>query len=246
MCLGAIAMLVEAWDEDGARRQARRRLRRLARVRTRRPDRLAAARPPRRAGRGPRRRRCRPRACASCCPGRPGRSSMTTIPASLELRFPARTVGIALAFVTACVSGVAVYVNAKGWRGSTTRPSTPPRRTPSPGLYCFSSRCLCWRHRARRGAELLGHVRGATGSVSSRSPALAAASRSSSSSKGSHARTQPKPRSSTRRSSSGSHSWRSLLRERLGPAHVGAIGLLMAGQVWLVGELGVVTFGAGS
>ena len=36
-----------------------------------------------------------------------------------------------------------------------------------------------------------------------------------------------------------------LLRERLGPLHVLAIGLLMAGQVVLVSSLGVVTFGVG-
>jgi drug/metabolite transporter (DMT)-like permease len=36
-----------------------------------------------------------------------------------------------------------------------------------------------------------------------------------------------------------------LLRERLGPLHVLAIALLMAGQLWLVPSVGVVTFGAG-
>ena len=39
---------------------------------------------------------------------------MSTVAASLGLRLPARAGGIGLAFVTACVSGVAVYVNAKG------------------------------------------------------------------------------------------------------------------------------------
>jgi drug/metabolite transporter (DMT)-like permease len=36
-----------------------------------------------------------------------------------------------------------------------------------------------------------------------------------------------------------------LLRERLGPAHYAAIGLVLAGQVWLAGDPGVVAFGAG-
>jgi drug/metabolite transporter (DMT)-like permease len=36
-----------------------------------------------------------------------------------------------------------------------------------------------------------------------------------------------------------------LLRERLGPAHVAAIGLVLAGQAWLAGGAGTVVFGAG-
>ena len=36
-----------------------------------------------------------------------------------------------------------------------------------------------------------------------------------------------------------------LLRERLGPAHLAAIGLVLAGQAWLAGDPGVVVFGAG-
>ena len=36
-----------------------------------------------------------------------------------------------------------------------------------------------------------------------------------------------------------------LLRERLGPAHLAAIGLVLAGQAWLAGGLGTVVFGAG-
>jgi drug/metabolite transporter (DMT)-like permease len=36
-----------------------------------------------------------------------------------------------------------------------------------------------------------------------------------------------------------------LLHERLGPAHVGAIGLLLAGQWWLAGDAGMVVFGTG-
>ena len=36
-----------------------------------------------------------------------------------------------------------------------------------------------------------------------------------------------------------------LLRERLGPPHVLAIGLLIAGQAWLAGSAGTLTFGAG-
>ena len=36
-----------------------------------------------------------------------------------------------------------------------------------------------------------------------------------------------------------------LLRERLGPAHLAAIGLVVAGQAWLAGEPGTVAFGAG-
>jgi drug/metabolite transporter (DMT)-like permease len=36
-----------------------------------------------------------------------------------------------------------------------------------------------------------------------------------------------------------------LLQERLGPAHVAAIALLLAGQVWLAGDAGTVVFGTG-
>ena len=36
-----------------------------------------------------------------------------------------------------------------------------------------------------------------------------------------------------------------LLRERLEPAHLAAIGLVLAGQAWLAGEPGTVAFGAG-
>ncbi len=36
-----------------------------------------------------------------------------------------------------------------------------------------------------------------------------------------------------------------LLHERIGIPHVAAIGLLVAGQAWLVGEVGTITFGAG-
>ena len=36
-----------------------------------------------------------------------------------------------------------------------------------------------------------------------------------------------------------------LLRERLGPAHLAAIGLVVAGQAWLAGEPGTGAFGAG-
>jgi drug/metabolite transporter (DMT)-like permease len=36
-----------------------------------------------------------------------------------------------------------------------------------------------------------------------------------------------------------------LLHERIGPAHVGAVGLLLAGQWWLAGAAGTVVFGTG-
>lgn len=36
-----------------------------------------------------------------------------------------------------------------------------------------------------------------------------------------------------------------LLRERIGPAHFAAIALLLAGQAWLVGDAGMVVFGTG-
>jgi drug/metabolite transporter (DMT)-like permease len=36
-----------------------------------------------------------------------------------------------------------------------------------------------------------------------------------------------------------------LLQERLGPAHVAAIALLLAGQIWLAGDAGTVVFGTG-
>jgi drug/metabolite transporter (DMT)-like permease len=36
-----------------------------------------------------------------------------------------------------------------------------------------------------------------------------------------------------------------LLRERIGPPHIAAMALVVAGQAWLAGELGTVAFGAG-
>jgi drug/metabolite transporter (DMT)-like permease len=171
---------------------------------------------------------------------------MTTIPASLDLRFPARTVGIALAFVTACVSGVAVYVNAKGVArfDDATVYTTAKNAVAGALLLLFalpllaaprSSGSRTARPRTRRhwlGLVAIACIGGSIPFVLffeglSRANATQAAF---------------------------IHKtlviWVALLavpllRERLGPAHVGAIGLLMAGQVWLVGELGVVTFGAG-
>jgi drug/metabolite transporter (DMT)-like permease len=171
---------------------------------------------------------------------------MSTLAASFGLRLSTRAIGVALAFVTACVSGVSVYVNAKGVArfDDATVYTTAKNAVAGAMLLALALPLLSVprspSERATRphtGRDLLGVVVIACigGSIPfvlffeglSRATATQAAF---------------------------IHKtlvlWVALLavaflRERLGPLHVLAIGLLMAGQVVLVPSAGVVTFGVG-
>jgi drug/metabolite transporter (DMT)-like permease len=171
---------------------------------------------------------------------------MSTLAATFGLRLSERATGVALAFATACVSGVAVYVNAKGVArfDDATVYTTAKDAVAGLVLLALAAPLLATRRRTaaregwpRSGRQRLGAVAIAVigGSVPfvlffeglARASATQAAF---------------------------IHKtlvvWVALLavvllRERLGPLHVLAIGLLMAGQVLLVPSLGVVTFGAG-
>jgi drug/metabolite transporter (DMT)-like permease len=171
---------------------------------------------------------------------------MSTVAASLGLRLPARAAGIGLAFVTACVSGVAVYLNGKGvshFDDATVY--TTAKNAVAGVLLLLLALPLLARPRPsaaraalpQTGRQQLGLIVVACigGSIPfvlffeglSRASATQAAF---------------------------IHKtlivWVAvlavvLLRERLGPLHLFAIGLLMAGQVLLVPSVGVVRFGAG-
>lgn len=171
---------------------------------------------------------------------------MSTLAATLGLRLSTRAVGVALAFVTACVSGVAVYVNAKGVaRFDDATVYTTAKNAVAGAVLLVLALPLLLTPRSPVGRTArpctrrhwlgLVVIAGIGGSVPfvlffeglSRATATQAAF---------------------------IHKtlvvWVALLavvllRERLGPLHVLAIGLLMAGQVVLVPSLGVVTFGVG-
>jgi drug/metabolite transporter (DMT)-like permease len=171
---------------------------------------------------------------------------MSTLAAQPILaRLSTRTVGVMLAFVTACVSGVAVYVNSKGVSrfDDATVYTTAKNAVAGALLLALALPLLrtrpsggkVGRPRTRRDWLALATVACIGGSVPfvlffeglSRADATQAAF---------------------------IHKtlvvWVALLavpllRERIGPAHVLAISLVMLGQGWLAGELGTVTFGAG-
>jgi drug/metabolite transporter (DMT)-like permease len=172
---------------------------------------------------------------------------MSTIAAHpLIARFSTRTIGVALAFVTACVSGVAVYVNSKGVShfDDATVYTTAKNAVAGALLFALAIPLLTAtrasggrvaRPKTRRDWLALVAVACIGGSVPfvlffeglSRADATQAAF---------------------------IHKtlvvWVALLavpilRERLGPAHILAISLVMLGQGWIAGELGTVVFGAG-
>jgi drug/metabolite transporter (DMT)-like permease len=171
---------------------------------------------------------------------------MSTLAASLGFRLSTRAAGVALAFVTACVSGVAVYVNAKGVaRFDDATVYTTAKNAVAGAFLLLLALPLLLTPRAsggrsarpRTGRHWLGLVvlAGIGGSIPfvlffeglSRASATQAAFL---------------------------HKtlvvWVALLavvllRERLGPLHLLAIALLMVGQAVLVPTLGVVTFGVG-
>jgi drug/metabolite transporter (DMT)-like permease len=171
---------------------------------------------------------------------------MSTLAASIGVRLSPRAAGVALAFVTACVSGVAVYVNAKGVSRFDDATVYTTAKNAVAGLVLLalavpllarprgSAGRAAWpgSGRDRLGVLVLACIGGSIPFVLffeglARADATQAAF---------------------------IHKtlvvWVAvlavvLLRERLGPLHLVAIGLLMAGQLLLVPSVGVVTFGAG-
>jgi len=161
-------------------------------------------------------------------------------------RLSTRTLGVMLAFVTACVSGVAVYVNSKGVShfDDATVYTTAKNAVAGALLLVVALPLLTAKRvpsrkvaRPRTGRDWLALATVACigGSVPfllffeglARADATQAAF---------------------------IHKtlvvWVALLavpilRERLGPPHIVAIALVMLGQGWLAGELGTVTVGAG-
>ena len=172
---------------------------------------------------------------------------MSTIAAhSFLTRLSTRTLGVMLAFVTACVSGVAVYVNSKGVShfDDATVYTTAKNAVAGALLLVLALPLLSTkrapggktaRPRTRRDWLALATVACIGGSV----PFVLFFEGLS---------------QATATQAAFIHKtlvvWVALLavpilRERLGPAHVAAIALVMLGQGWLAGELGTVTFGAG-
>ena len=167
---------------------------------------------------------------------------MSSLAASLPVRLSRRGVGIALAFATSVVSGVAVYVNAHGVSrfDDATVYTTAKNAVAGILLLFLALPVVRARKRSERRAtkrQLLGVVTLAAigGSVPfvlffeglSRATATQAAF---------------------------IHKtlviWVALLavpllREKLGPPHVLAIALVVGGQAWLAGGPGTVAFGSG-
>jgi len=171
---------------------------------------------------------------------------MTMLDHPLGLPVSRRVQGVALAFVTACVSGVAVYVNAKGvahFDDATVY--TTAKNAVAGGLLLVlalpllalpaATRGRAARPRSRRQWAALAVVACIGGSVPFILFFEGLAHASATQAAFIHKTLVV---------------WVALLavpllRERVGPEHVAAIGLLIAGQLWLVRDAGVVTFGAG-
>ena len=171
---------------------------------------------------------------------------MSTLAAAVGVRLSTRAAGVALAFVTACVSGVAVYVNAKGVaRFDDPTVYTTAKNAVAGALLLLLAVPLLARPRRpagrtpwpKTGRERVGLV--AVACIGGSIPFVLffeGLSRASATQAAFVHKTLIV--------------WVAvlavvLLRERLGPLHVLAIGLLMAGQVLLVPRVGVVTFGTG-
>jgi len=171
---------------------------------------------------------------------------MSTLAAAVGVRLSTRAAGVALAFVTACVSGVAVYVNAKGVaRFDDPTVYTTAKNAVAGALLLLLAVPLLARPRRsagrtpwpKTGRERVGLV--AVACIGGSVPFVLffeGLSRASATQAAFIHKTLVV--------------WVAvlavvLLRERLGPLHLVAIGLLMAGQVLLVPRVGVVTFGTG-
>jgi drug/metabolite transporter (DMT)-like permease len=171
---------------------------------------------------------------------------MSTLVQPLTTRFSTRTVGVALAFGTACISGIAVYVNSKGvshFDDATVY--TTAKNAVAGTLLLLLALPLLLAPRASGSRVARPATRShwlalvAVACIGGSVPFVLffeGLSRASATQAAFIHKTLIV--------------WVALLavpllRERLGPAHVLAIGLLMVGQGWLAGNLGTVTFGAG-
>jgi drug/metabolite transporter (DMT)-like permease len=171
---------------------------------------------------------------------------MTSFAAPLAARVSTRAIGVALAFCTALVSGVAVYVNAQG-----------VSRFEDATVYTTAKNAVAGALLLLLALPLLGAAR-----ASGRTPACP------------RSRTQwlglaavaciggsvpfvlffEGLSRATATQAAFIHKtlvvWVALLavpllRERLAPAHAAAIALLVAGQAWIAGEPGTLAFGSG-
>jgi drug/metabolite transporter (DMT)-like permease len=167
---------------------------------------------------------------------------MTSLAPALAARLSTRAVGVALAFATAVVSGVSVYVNAKG-----------VARFDDPTVYTTAKNAMAGlvllalalpaiaagrpAARPRKPRQLLGV--GVIACVGGSVPFVLFFEGLS---------------RATATQAAFIHKtlviWVALLalpllRERIGPAHIAAIALVVAGQVWIAGSAGTVAFGTG-
>ena len=171
---------------------------------------------------------------------------MSSLAPPLAARFSKRATGVALAFVTACVSGVAVYVNARGVShfSDATVYTTAKNAVAGAVLLALALPLL--------GARAAGGARATARPGGRRAAALVALacvggsvpfvlffeglSRASATQAAFIHKTLVV--------------WVALLavpllRERLEPAHYAALGLLLAGQAAFAGSVGTVAFGTG-
>ena len=171
---------------------------------------------------------------------------MTSLAPSLAARFSTRAVGVGLAFLTAIVSGVAVYVNARGVShfGDATVYTTAKNAIAGGLLLLLAIPVLAVprpsgqpRGRPQTRGQWLGLV--AVACIGGSVPFVLffeGLSRASATQAAFIHKTLV--------------IWVALLavpllRERIGPPHVLAITLVVAGQAWLAGSLGTVAFGSG-
>jgi drug/metabolite transporter (DMT)-like permease len=158
------------------------------------------------------------------------------------MRLSTRAAGVALAFVTAVVSGVAVYVNSRGVSHFDDATVYTTAKNAVAGLLLLALALPVLggtrpRARPRTRGQWLGVA--AVACIGGSVPFVLFFEGLS---------------RATATQSAFIHKtlvvWVALLavpllRERLGPAHFAAIALVLAGQAWLAGDLGVVVFGTG-
>ncbi len=171
---------------------------------------------------------------------------MTSLAPSLAARFSTRAVGVGLAFLTAIVSGVAVYVNARGVShfGDATVYTTA-KNAVAGGLLLLLAIPVLAVPRSSGQSQGRPQTRGqwlglaAVACIGGSVPFVLffeGLSRASATQAAFIHKTLV--------------IWVALLavpllRERIGPPHVLAITLVVAGQAWLAGSLGTVAFGSG-
>jgi len=169
---------------------------------------------------------------------------MTTLALGRHERVSRRTAGIALAFATAVVSGVSIYVNSRAVKhfGDATVYTTAKNAVAGALLLALA---LAWTGRARttRSARPLGRRQWlaflAVGVVGGSVPFVLFFE--------GLARAEATQAAFIQKTLV---VWVALLavpllKERFGPPHVLAICLLLLGQAWLVGSAGTIAFGTG-